>query len=203
MRLLRTNRRSEREDLEPFDLAALIEANLPRVRICALKLKGKMPYDVGRRLFNDLLGEGALGLVTCARRYDGRVAFGTFASWRIYGAMQDYLRRIDMLDKSERRDGCTLERSGVSLECARHVPSRESEWSRVDDSLDAKRLTRKLLRMVDPCSRRAVRLRYLKDRTLPQIARTMGISETWASHLITRAILVMGRNSPGVALAPR
>jgi RNA polymerase sigma factor (sigma-70 family) len=173
------------------NLVALIEANLPRVRICALKLSSKMPYDVGRRLFDELLGEGTLGLVTCARRYDGRVAFGTFASWRIYGAMQDYLRRIDMLNKDERRDGDTQERSEVSIDSARYEHSPESDWALVDIAIDNKRLARKLLGMVDVQSRKAVRLRYLKDRTLPQIAQAMGISETWASHLILKALVVM------------
>lgn len=56
--------------------------------------------------FDDVVGEGRLGLVQAANTYDPKR--GTFANWavpRIRGAMLDYLRRWDMRVRSDQRNG--------------------------------------------------------------------------------------------------
>lgn len=98
------------------DIDALIEAELPRVRIVAAKLVSRLPR--GFNDFEELVNAGNLGLVQAARRYDGRVRFSTFVQHRILGAMLDYLRSIDLLSQKERLRGDTCERSRVTIDKA-------------------------------------------------------------------------------------
>ncbi|PON15151.1 hypothetical protein C2W62_25365 [Candidatus Entotheonella serta] len=54
---------------------------------------------------NDLIQEGFVGLFDAARRYDHQrgVAFATFATPRIAGAIRDFLRQLDPLTSRERQ----------------------------------------------------------------------------------------------------
>ncbi len=63
-------------------------------------------------LRDDLLQEGRIGLLDAIRKYNPRhkVAFSTYARYRIYGAMIDLLRRIDPLTRSVRQTAKHIER---------------------------------------------------------------------------------------------
>lgn len=55
--------------------------------------------------FETLVQEGSVGLVEAANRYDPQagVQFATFASPRIRGAIEDYLRSLDLLPQKRRQ----------------------------------------------------------------------------------------------------
>lgn len=68
----------------------------------ATKLHKTLPPQVE---LDELLSAGHVGLVEASRSFDParNVAFGAFARQRIRFAMIDYLRKIDMLTRADRR----------------------------------------------------------------------------------------------------
>lgn len=75
---------------------------LPAVKAMAFRLKERLPSSVD---FVDLSAIGTEELVKLARRYDESQndSFWGYAKTRVYGAMLDYLRSLDILSRSNRR----------------------------------------------------------------------------------------------------
>jgi len=75
---------------------------LPAVKAMAFRLKERLPSSVD---FVDLSAIGTEELVKLARRYDEKQndSFWGYAKTRVYGAMLDYLRSLDILSRSNRR----------------------------------------------------------------------------------------------------
>jgi RNA polymerase sigma factor for flagellar operon FliA len=77
-------------------------AYLPAVKAMSFRLKERLPSSVD---FMDLAAIGTEELVKLARRYDENIndSFWGFAKTRVYGAMLDYLRSLDILSRSSRK----------------------------------------------------------------------------------------------------
>jgi RNA polymerase sigma factor for flagellar operon FliA len=77
-------------------------AYLPAVKAMSFRLKERLPSSVD---FMDLSAIGTEELVKLARRYDDKIndSFWGFAKTRVYGAMLDYLRSLDVLSRSSRK----------------------------------------------------------------------------------------------------
>jgi RNA polymerase sigma factor for flagellar operon FliA len=75
---------------------------LPAVKAMAFRLKERLPSSVD---YMDLSAIGTEELVKLARRYDETQndSFWGYAKTRVYGAMLDYLRSLDILSRSSRR----------------------------------------------------------------------------------------------------
>ena len=75
---------------------------LPAVKAMAFRLKERLPSSVD---YMDLSAIGTEELVKLARRYDASQndSFWGYAKTRVYGAMLDYLRSLDVLSRSSRR----------------------------------------------------------------------------------------------------
>jgi len=75
---------------------------LPAVKAMSFRLKERLPSSVD---FMDLSAIGTEELVKLARRYDENIndSFWGFAKTRVYGAMLDYLRSLDILSRSNRK----------------------------------------------------------------------------------------------------
>ena len=75
---------------------------LPAVKAMAFRLKERLPSSVD---YMDLSAIGTEELVKLARRYDEQQndSFWGYAKTRVYGAMLDYLRSLDVLSRSSRR----------------------------------------------------------------------------------------------------
>ncbi len=75
---------------------------LPAVKAMAFRLKERLPSSVD---FMDLSAIGTEELVKLARRYDEAQndSFWGYAKTRVYGAMLDYLRTLDILSRSSRK----------------------------------------------------------------------------------------------------
>jgi RNA polymerase sigma factor for flagellar operon FliA len=75
---------------------------LPAVKAMAFRLKERLPSSVD---FMDLSAIGTEELIKLARRYDEALndSFWGYAKKRVYGAMLDYLRTLDVLSRSSRK----------------------------------------------------------------------------------------------------
>ncbi len=75
---------------------------LPAVKAMAFRLKERLPSSVD---YMDLSAIGTEELIKLARRYDESLndSFWGYAKKRVYGAMLDYLRSIDVLSRASRK----------------------------------------------------------------------------------------------------
>lgn len=75
---------------------------LPAVKALSFKLKERLPSSVD---VSDLISIGTEELVKLARRYDEAQndSFWGFARKRVYGAMLDYLRSLDVVSRGDRK----------------------------------------------------------------------------------------------------
>ena len=75
---------------------------LPAVKAMAFRLKERLPSSID---FCDLAAIGTEELVKLARRYDiaQNDSFWGYAKTRVYGAMLDYLRSMDVVSRSNRK----------------------------------------------------------------------------------------------------
>lgn len=95
-------------------LEKLIEELLPRIN----HLASKYVY-LGQPVLSkeDLVSAGILGLIEAYNRYDPskKVAFKTYAEYRIKGAMLDEIRKIDIVPRSIRDKNSELEEKVKAL----------------------------------------------------------------------------------------
>ena len=77
-------------------------AYLPAVKAMAFRLKERLPSSVD---FCDLSAIGTEELIKLSRRYDVKLndSFWGYAKKRVYGAMLDYLRSLDILSRASRK----------------------------------------------------------------------------------------------------
>ena len=75
---------------------------LPAVKAMAFRLKERLPSSVD---YMDLSAIGTEELIKLARRYDEGLndSFWGYAKKRVYGAMLDYLRSLDVVSRSSRK----------------------------------------------------------------------------------------------------
>lgn len=75
---------------------------LPAVKAMAFRLKERLPSSVD---FSDLSAIGTEELIKLARKYDESLNdnFWGYAKKRVYGAMLDYLRSLDILSRASRK----------------------------------------------------------------------------------------------------
>ena len=75
---------------------------LPAVKAMAFRLKERLPSSVD---YSDLSAIGTEELIKLARRYDESLNdnFWGYAKKRVYGAMLDYLRSLDIVSRASRK----------------------------------------------------------------------------------------------------
>lgn len=75
---------------------------LPAVKAMSFRLKERLPSSVD---YMDLSAIGTEELIKLARRYDEKLndSFWGYAKKRVYGAMLDYLRSLDILSRASRK----------------------------------------------------------------------------------------------------
>lgn len=75
---------------------------LPAVKAMAFRLKERLPSSID---YMDLSAIGTEELIKLARRYDDSLndSFWGYAKKRVYGAMLDYLRSLDVMSRSSRK----------------------------------------------------------------------------------------------------
>lgn len=124
---------------------ALVLQHLPLVRDIAKKMHRGLPPHVD---LDDLIGDGMLGLLDAARKFDPRkrTLFPSYAKYRIRGAITDGLRRLDPLPRTLRQQRQSAERAIVHLsqklqeqptdaEIARHLQMPLERWRQLAECL--------------------------------------------------------------------
>jgi RNA polymerase sigma factor for flagellar operon FliA len=86
----------------------LLLQQLPQVRYIARRIHDHLPRHV---LLEDLVHAGVLGLIDALQKFDSQkhVQFGSYAKFRIRGAILDSLREMDWSPRDLRRKGRRLE----------------------------------------------------------------------------------------------
>jgi len=92
----------------------LLLEQLPQVRYIARRIHERLPRHVP---FEDLVHAGVLGLIDALHKYDRskHVQFGSYAKFRIRGAILDSLREMDWSPRDLRRKARELEEANNRL----------------------------------------------------------------------------------------
>jgi RNA polymerase sigma factor for flagellar operon FliA len=167
---------------------------------------------------NELINDGVVGLMDAVRRYDADrgVAFATYASHRIRGAMLDGLRRRDPLPRSlrraqrarwppgaraaEPRPGVSPNRRArdVGLEPAVHlvdlaqalaVPADEDDGPEIRAvAADLRRHLCRGLRRLSKRDRDVLRMRFFEGLPLREVATRLSLSITRIAEIQARGV---------------
>jgi RNA polymerase sigma factor for flagellar operon FliA len=92
----------------------LLMEQLPQVRYIARRIHERLPRHVP---FEDLVHAGVVGLIDALHKYDRgkHVQFGSYAKFRIRGAILDSLREMDWSPRDLRRKARRLEEANNDL----------------------------------------------------------------------------------------
>jgi len=106
----------------------LLEEHLPLVRYHADQLMRRTPDSIE---LDDLINAGVIGLLDGAQRFDHSrdVQFKTFVSYRVRGAMIDYLRAFDWMPRGLRDHAKQMQGAFLELEQVYGRPAEEKEIS--------------------------------------------------------------------------
>ena len=104
----------------------LLDEHLPLIRYHANQLIRRVPDSIE---MDDLIDAGVLGLLDGAGRFDASKGnqFKTFISYRIRGAMIDYLRAFDWLPRGLRDSSKELQQAMATLELQQERPVEEAD----------------------------------------------------------------------------
>ena len=93
---------SDQAQNPPLDRERLLLDQLPQVRYIAWRIHERLPRHV---LLEDLVHAGVIGLMDALYKYDSgkHVRFGSYAKFRIRGAILDSLREMDWSPRDLRR----------------------------------------------------------------------------------------------------
>ena len=130
----------------------------------------------------DLIGDGMVGLVEAANRYDPTfgVPFAHYAGRRVRGAIKDGLRRMDWLKRQECNQGYAerIETRAIFMHSMR---KRQDPFSFPEFlTLAADKLP--------PKEWAVVRMRYLEGKDTNEIGSVLGVHCTWVSTIHSRAL---------------
>lgn len=99
----------------PHDREKWVRELMPLVKYHANMIKMRVPPHIE---LDDLISSGLVGLLDAMDRFDFSrgIKFGTFAEFRIRGAMLDYLREMDWFPRSARQRAANLKYQYAHLE---------------------------------------------------------------------------------------
>jgi len=108
------------------DPERLLAEYLPLIRYHADQLMHRTPASIE---LDDMIDAGVLGLLDGAQRFDPEreVQFKTFVSYRVRGAMIDYLRAFDWMPRSLRDSSKSMQMAMLALEQEKGRPAEEAE----------------------------------------------------------------------------
>jgi RNA polymerase sigma factor (sigma-70 family) len=142
-----------------------------------MELADKIAKNQYRRMgvrsvdLDELRSAAYMGLVDAANRFRGG-DFDTFASYRIYGEIKDYLRTLCWGSRSNRLNRLSLE----------GLPEGATEDVQHDDSIDV------LTGDLPERSRDVVLMYYVEDCTLGDIADKLEVSQTRVHQILTKSV---------------
>ncbi len=129
----------EHRIIEGLDRAGICEQYQGKVLFLAKRLADRLPMGCSMTA-EDLASYGAIGLLEAFEHFDEsfNIRFGTYAEYRIRGAMLDTLRSLDTLSRRQRNIAREIEdaRDSLTLEHGR-PPSPEEIAERLDMDMDS------------------------------------------------------------------
>lgn len=140
--------------------------------------------------FDDLVGHAWIGAIQAVDRFDPNAGFrlATFADRRIKGAMLDYLRRLDICTREQRRQarlqGVPVPFSQVSYDHLEGEPRCLIEDAK-DHTISVDIL--KLMQVLKPRERQAVKMYYWYEMSQAEIATAMGCHFSNISQVLCAA----------------
>ncbi len=170
--------------------AQLVESYLPLVRAIARMVARRLPSTVDR---GDLIGDGMVGLMEAAHRFDPHrgVGFSAYAGYRIRGAIYDGLRARDFLPRAARR---ALRATGgpppvqlVELEQAAMLPDDADDPEALALEADLRARVWRGLLALPPRDREVLTLRFVRGLSVRGAAVAMGLSVTRVLEIQRRA----------------
>src|SRR5450432_2241572 len=117
---------SEKEKEKEEERQRLLAEQLPEVRYIARRIHERLPRHIA---LEDLVHAGVVGLIDALHKYDKRkhVLFGSYAKFRIRGAILDSLRESDWSPRDLRRQARRVEEANdkLRLDLGRHASEPE------------------------------------------------------------------------------
>lgn len=134
----------------------LLSEHLPLVQYLARRIHGKLPRHVP---MEDLVNAGVVGLMDAFQKFDTakRVQFGSYAKFRIRGAILDSLRELDWSPRDLRRQSRRIEEAHNKLQAAlgRHPTEPELAFELRIDLTEMHKLLRDI-NALEVCSLRFI-----------------------------------------------
>lgn len=170
-----------------------IREHLPLVSTIASEVHQKYGHLRPGPDLDDLISYGCAGLLEAAGRFDANrnASFSTFAYYRIRGAMLDGIRKMGRFSRAQ----VAQHRAPLPTEDARPSDRQRSSDGTSFDDLDerlhathAVAVVRELLDSLSVQSRDLLRAYFYDGRTLLEIGEETGLSKSWTSRLLTRAL---------------
>jgi len=136
------NRRSAAHEISPLateihrrpqknseELNQLVLKLIPLVKRVAIQVRGRLPSHVE---LDDLISAGILGLIDAIQKFDPNrhVNVGSYATFRIRGAILDDLRAMDSVPRALRTMNRKVERAHSDLETKLERPPCDHEMAR-------------------------------------------------------------------------
>ena len=140
-----------------------------------MNLAKKMAYNKKKMVskhidVDDLISAAYLGLSDAADRYDGVHAFAPYASIRIMGAIQDYLRGLGIGKKNCKVLGQFGEDNGIWLE----------------DKQDSQEKFEELIEGLPELGKDVIRLYFVDGLKLKEIGEKIGVGEARVSQMLSQ-----------------
>lgn len=158
----------------------LIREYMPLARKMARSKSRFLPHiDV-----EEFISAAYTGLVDAASRFDeSKGNFSSFARTRIYGEMQDYLRSLGFGSKGSVSRGCT---KFNSLDASTADGESILSFLEAAPSNDLRVVFEEAVEPLDETGRHIFKLRFVEERSLGEIGRELGVSESRVSQKITQ-----------------
>jgi RNA polymerase sigma factor (sigma-70 family) len=157
--------------METCERDTLILNYLPLANKLAWEKKKKVPPCVD---IDELKSAAYMGLVKAANRFNPecKVPFPTYARFRIYGEILDYLREL-MWDRNVKI--CTLDHEMLEILCYHH------------ENADTGEFFGKVTKFLSAIGQKVVMLYYIENRTLKEIGTVLNLTESRISQILKQS----------------
>lgn len=158
------------------------------VDLLARKLIRRLPASV---LFDDLVQAGHVGALEARSRYrEGDAHFHTYASYRIRGAMLDYLREIDPLSRTQRKaeKAATVWTAVIPAQLNAEDYDEPSCDFEVPELPGTRQRIQKALATLTASEQYILRAEFWLDASQDEAARSLSISPSRVCQLRKRAL---------------
>jgi RNA polymerase sigma factor for flagellar operon FliA len=194
----------------------LIESHVSYAHAIAAELLGRFPSHVDR---NEINSAAELGLVQAAKAFDAsrKIAFSTFAYYRVRGAVFDLLRQTARSNRfQEAANEYMQDYAGgpaadapnpsyeeikgiaasvvtsyfLSLENLAQEPAAGDNEAPIDKMvrLEQQSKIRAALATLPEKNRRVLEAYYFEDMTLDDIGKRLGLSKSWVSRMHAKGL---------------